>query len=122
MKKLKFLKIKIREWNFGHSSSSRVKMKHLQEELNRLDTKIESGKGTDVIISKRMEVINSMHNINKTKPDQVKEEFLNHFRDRFAWPVENRVSFDMEFPNSLSRAQQEELESDVTRKEIKRAV
>nr|GFC71421.1 RNA-directed DNA polymerase, eukaryota, reverse transcriptase zinc-binding domain protein [Tanacetum cinerariifolium] len=77
MKKLKFLKIKIREWNFGHISSSRVEIKHLQEELNRLDTEIES---------------------------------------------ENRVSFDMEFPNSLSRAQQEELESDVTREEIKRAV
>nr|GFC37578.1 hypothetical protein [Tanacetum cinerariifolium] len=48
MKKLKFLKIKIREWNFGHISSSRVEMKHLQEELNRLDTEIESGKVTDV--------------------------------------------------------------------------
>nr|GFA96303.1 RNA-directed DNA polymerase, eukaryota [Tanacetum cinerariifolium] len=157
------------EWNFGHISSSRVEMKHLQEELNRLDTEIESGKVMDVTSSKRMEVINSMHNINKThaieslqkakikwavegdenshffhgilnkrrkqmsirgvmkdgvwldKPDQVKEEFLNHFRDRFARPVENRVSFDMEFLNSLSRAQQKELESIVTREEIKRA-
>nr|GFC37672.1 RNA-directed DNA polymerase, eukaryota, reverse transcriptase zinc-binding domain protein [Tanacetum cinerariifolium] len=41
---------------------------------------------------------------------------------RFARPVENHVSFDMEFLNSLSRAQQDELESDVTREEIKRAV
>nr|GFA90121.1 hypothetical protein [Tanacetum cinerariifolium] len=83
MKKLKFLKIKIEEWNFGHISSSRVEMKHLQEELNRV---IAKGK------------------------------------DKMTRPVENRVSFDMEFPNSLSRAQQEELESDVTHEEIKRAV
>nr|GFC86151.1 RNA-directed DNA polymerase, eukaryota, reverse transcriptase zinc-binding domain protein [Tanacetum cinerariifolium] len=42
---------------------------------------------------------------------------------KIKWSVEeNRVSFDMEFPNSLSRAQQEKLESDVTREEIKRAV
>nr|GEV68899.1 RNA-directed DNA polymerase, eukaryota, reverse transcriptase zinc-binding domain protein [Tanacetum cinerariifolium] len=52
MKKLKFLKIKIREWNFGHISSSRVEMKHLQEELNRLDTEIESAyvKANDAVM------------------------------------------------------------------------
>nr|GEW30844.1 RNA-directed DNA polymerase, eukaryota, reverse transcriptase zinc-binding domain protein [Tanacetum cinerariifolium]GEY15983.1 RNA-directed DNA polymerase, eukaryota, reverse transcriptase zinc-binding domain protein [Tanacetum cinerariifolium] len=111
---------------FGHISSSRGEMKHLQEELNRLDTEIESGKVTDVTSSKRMEVINSMHNINKTHAIESLQ------KAKIKWSVEgdenshffyeNRVSFDMEFPNSLSRAQQEELESDVTREEIKRAV
>nr|GFB27588.1 RNA-directed DNA polymerase, eukaryota [Tanacetum cinerariifolium] len=143
MKKLKFLKIKIREWNFSHISSSKVEMKHLQEELNRLDTEIKSESLQKAKIKWSVEGDENSHFFHRIlnkrrkqmsirgvmkdgvwldKPDQLKEEFLNHFRDRFSRPVENRVSFDMEFPNSLSRAQKEELESDVTREEIKRAV
>ncbi|GJV77548.1 RNA-directed DNA polymerase, eukaryota, partial [Tanacetum coccineum] len=56
------------------------------------------------------------------KPEDVKYEFLSHFRDRFTHSDGIRVPIDMEFPNSISSSQQVELESDVTTAEIKRAV
>nr|GEX47737.1 RNA-directed DNA polymerase, eukaryota, reverse transcriptase zinc-binding domain protein [Tanacetum cinerariifolium] len=128
MKKLKFLKIKIIKWNFGNISSSRVEMKHLQEELNRLDTEIESGKGTDVIISKRMEVINSMHNINKThaieslQKAKIKWSVEGDENSHFFHGVLNKRRKQMSIMGGHEGRCMEELESDVTRKEIKRAV
>ncbi|GKB82288.1 RNA-directed DNA polymerase, eukaryota [Tanacetum coccineum] len=51
----------------------------------------------------------------------VKKDFLAHFKDRFDCPTSSRLSLDMNFPNTLSIEQREDLESYVS-KEIKRAV
>ena len=56
------------------------------------------------------------------KPELVKEEFLAHFRDRFAAPEGHCLTLDIEFPNRLCLDQKLELDSDVSREEIKRAV
>ncbi|GJS26798.1 RNA-directed DNA polymerase, eukaryota [Tanacetum coccineum] len=56
------------------------------------------------------------------KPDQVKGEFIKHFRNRFDKPLDNRITIDMCFPKSLTTQQQEELESNVSKEELKRAV
>nr|GEW62624.1 polygalacturonase-like [Tanacetum cinerariifolium] len=55
-------------------------------------------------------------------PILVKDEFLTHFQNRFARPADNHLSLTMDFPKMLSLDQKEELESEVTRGEIKRAV
>ncbi|GKA35749.1 RNA-directed DNA polymerase, eukaryota, partial [Tanacetum coccineum] len=63
--KLKFLKSKIREWskrNMKDMKSGRVKLK---EDLQVLDVAIDSGSGSDEIVKKRLEVINSLQEIDK---------------------------------------------------------
>ncbi|GJY01758.1 hypothetical protein Tco_0359910 [Tanacetum coccineum] len=55
-------------------------------------------------------------------PASVKHEFLEHFRCRFDKPPDNRARIDMNFPNQLSDDQRDDLESMVTKEEVKGAV
>ncbi|GJS77657.1 RNA-directed DNA polymerase, eukaryota [Tanacetum coccineum] len=55
-------------------------------------------------------------------PGLVKSEFLSHFKNRFDQPQETRLHLDMNFPNNLNSDQQADLECEVTKEEIKRAV
>ncbi|GJR98994.1 RNA-directed DNA polymerase, eukaryota, reverse transcriptase zinc-binding domain protein [Tanacetum coccineum] len=55
-------------------------------------------------------------------PNLVKNEFVQHFGDRFSKPQERRASIDMSFPNVLTFEQKDDLERDVTSEEVKRAV
>ena len=48
-------------------------------------------------------------------PVDVKQELFNHFRNRFERPSVHRATVDMPFPNTLSTAQQEDLESGVSK-------
>ncbi|GJX61597.1 RNA-directed DNA polymerase, eukaryota [Tanacetum coccineum] len=52
----------------------------------------------------------------------VKSEFLLHFRKRFERPSDNRIFLDMNFPKTISLDQQTELESAVSKEEVKKAV
>ncbi|GKB69457.1 RNA-directed DNA polymerase, eukaryota [Tanacetum coccineum] len=56
------------------------------------------------------------------KPNNVKLEFLHHFRNRFEKPTDNRVYIDMNFPKSITIDQQMDLECAVSKEELKRAV
>ncbi|GJT60355.1 RNA-directed DNA polymerase, eukaryota [Tanacetum coccineum] len=55
-------------------------------------------------------------------PVKVKDEFLMHFRSRFDKPLLNRALLDLNFTNSLTNEQKEDLEQDITKEEVKRAV
>nr|GEW48163.1 RNA-directed DNA polymerase, eukaryota [Tanacetum cinerariifolium] len=55
-------------------------------------------------------------------PSSVKNEFLNHFKDRFQTPYSSRLILDMEFPNKLSLDQRDGLERPFTKEEIKGTV
>ncbi|GJV87013.1 hypothetical protein Tco_1530951 [Tanacetum coccineum] len=55
-------------------------------------------------------------------PSMVKNEFLKHFANRFAAPVTDSITFDIQFPNRLSSDQNVDLERNVSYDEIKRAV
>nr|GEW42979.1 RNA-directed DNA polymerase, eukaryota [Tanacetum cinerariifolium] len=55
-------------------------------------------------------------------PNLVKHEFLMHFSSRFSKPDIRRALIQMRFPKRLSLEQQVELESEVSNKEIKRAM
>ena len=51
-----------------------------------------------------------------------KHEFMSHFKNRFDRPSSVRLSLDMSFPNQLSLDFKDELEKNVTKDELKRAV
>nr|GFA05365.1 RNA-directed DNA polymerase, eukaryota [Tanacetum cinerariifolium] len=55
-------------------------------------------------------------------PVKVKYEFLDHFRNMFDKPPENRARIDICFPNVLSNNQRDDLERMVTKEEVKKAV
>ncbi|GKC55709.1 RNA-directed DNA polymerase, eukaryota [Tanacetum coccineum] len=65
MMKLKFLKTKIREWNKENMLNMKnVKAKH-KEELEALEEIIDKGNGNEVVVNKRMEVVNTLQKIDK---------------------------------------------------------
>ncbi|GJV37172.1 RNA-directed DNA polymerase, eukaryota [Tanacetum coccineum] len=55
-------------------------------------------------------------------PHLVKREFLSHFKNRFDHPQDSRLQLDLNFPNTLQPDQIIDLECDVSKDEIKRAV
>ncbi|GKB26093.1 RNA-directed DNA polymerase, eukaryota [Tanacetum coccineum] len=55
-------------------------------------------------------------------PKVIKSEFFLHFRKRFEKPSDNRIFLDMNFPKTISLDQQTELESAVSKEEVKKAV
>nr|GEW16164.1 hypothetical protein [Tanacetum cinerariifolium] len=65
MKKLRFLKEKIRKWNCEYKKSKNCGMRNLKVELNSLDSVIDNGNGTDLVINRRMEVIRLMQEMEK---------------------------------------------------------
>nr|GFA20128.1 RNA-directed DNA polymerase, eukaryota [Tanacetum cinerariifolium] len=56
------------------------------------------------------------------KPNSVKHKFLQHFRRRFDKPTVNRAYVYMSYPKSITIDQQMDLERDVSKEKLKRAV
>ncbi|GJX77000.1 RNA-directed DNA polymerase, eukaryota, reverse transcriptase zinc-binding domain protein [Tanacetum coccineum] len=105
MKKLKYLKERIRVWINDKKKSSNNSNVLLKEELAELDVIIGEGEGTWI-----------------DSPSIVKNEFLSHFKNRFDKPQEKRIQCNMNFPHNITSDQKAELESEVTKEEIKRVV
>ncbi|GJX96249.1 RNA-directed DNA polymerase, eukaryota, partial [Tanacetum coccineum] len=55
-------------------------------------------------------------------PLKVKNEFLNHFANRFTTPVSSSITFDSQFPKRISSDQNDDLERIISYDEIKSAV
>ncbi|GJU31065.1 RNA-directed DNA polymerase, eukaryota [Tanacetum coccineum] len=170
MKKLKYLKQKIRDWNKGNMKSSKNIKAKLKDDLKAVDDIIDNGEGNDEVVKLRMDVLKSIQDIDKIQsldaaqkakikwsiegdenssfyhgvlnkkrsqlnirgilvdgtwvdnPQRVKNEFLHHFSKRFDKPAANRASLVMNFSKILSCDQQVELELEVSKDEVKRAV
>ncbi|GJZ28167.1 RNA-directed DNA polymerase, eukaryota [Tanacetum coccineum] len=168
--KLKFLKLKIKEWNQRNMKDLKSGKAKLKEDLEALDADIDKGNGTVDMVTKRSEVVNSLQEIDKLQtmeiaqkakikwciegdenssffhgmlnkrrsqlsirgimvdgvwiedPLKVKREFYQHFSNRFAKPVDQRAHINMEYPNTITLEQQIDLECDVTKEELKKAV
>nr|GEW14517.1 hypothetical protein [Tanacetum cinerariifolium] len=162
--------ILLRETQSDYGNNTKRAIKKYKEELEALDAAIDKGNGSDEIVNKKMEVINSMHHIDKIqamdmaqkakikwsiegdensrffhrvlnkkrsqlnirgimvdgvwteKPSTVKHEFLQHFRRRFDKPTVSRAYVNMSYPKSITSDQQMDLERDVSKEELKRAV
>ncbi|GJU27324.1 RNA-directed DNA polymerase, eukaryota [Tanacetum coccineum] len=56
------------------------------------------------------------------EPKDVKKEFFDHFSKRFCKPGNRRAKICMEFPNRLNSDQMHDLEAEVSKDEVKRAV
>nr|GEX05650.1 RNA-directed DNA polymerase, eukaryota [Tanacetum cinerariifolium] len=134
-----------REWINVFKNNSKAELILLKGELQAVDGDIDDGNGSDEVVSKRTEIINSTLRLNKIRlrkwlkrlrlsgplretktqienPDLVKDEFVQHFSSKFGKPTDIRVSIDINFPKVLSSIQKEELECDVSKEELKRMV
>ncbi|GKB58696.1 RNA-directed DNA polymerase, eukaryota [Tanacetum coccineum] len=65
MKKLKYLKQKIRDWNKGNMKSTKNKKAKLKEDLKAVDAIIDKGKGNAEVVKKRMDVFKSLQDMDK---------------------------------------------------------
>ncbi|GKB37910.1 RNA-directed DNA polymerase, eukaryota [Tanacetum coccineum] len=92
---------------------------------------IDTGKATSNLLNKRMNVMNSLHDMERLdlwrnnlairgilvdgvwidSPSMVKNEFLSHFANIFDRPSSSRLLLDMNFPNQLSSDAQADLEN-----------
>nr|GEW56233.1 RNA-directed DNA polymerase, eukaryota [Tanacetum cinerariifolium] len=168
--KLKFLKLKIKEWNQRNVKDLKSGKVKLKEDLEALDADIDKGSGTADMVTKSLEVVNSLQEINKLQtmeisqkdkikwciegdentsffhgmlnkrrsqlsihyimvdevwiedPLKVKREFYQHFSIIFAKLEDQRAHINMEYPNTITLEQQIDLECDVTKEELKKAV
>ncbi|GJX54000.1 RNA-directed DNA polymerase, eukaryota [Tanacetum coccineum] len=141
MGKLKFLKDRIRGMGSSEVSSDR-----LEDSLNKIH-QVQKNQASEISQKAKIkwaiegdENVKFFHGIlNKKRsqsqirgvmangvwiddPVKVKDEFLMHFRSRFDKPLLNRALLDLNFTNSLSNEQKEDLEQDITKEEVKRAV
>ncbi|GJU57999.1 RNA-directed DNA polymerase, eukaryota [Tanacetum coccineum] len=103
----------------------------IQSRLSDLDKMFDSGHSNEDLVNERTSLLKELHNINKChsldmaskdKPYKVKNEFLNHFSNRFARPTGPNIVLDSNMFKQLSSEQIADLECDVTYDEIKRAV
>ncbi|GJT69861.1 RNA-directed DNA polymerase, eukaryota [Tanacetum coccineum] len=170
MKKMKFLKEQIRLFIRDKKESACMQRLNLKGMLTEIDLLIDEKKVDQVLLNKRSQVMNSLHDFGKLEsmeiaqkakikwsiegdenskyfhgilnkkrnqtairgilaegvwiddPNSVKNEFLSHFKERFDRPCSSRLILDMTYPNRLNLDQIDDLERNVTKEEIKRAV
>nr|GFA01818.1 RNA-directed DNA polymerase, eukaryota [Tanacetum cinerariifolium] len=108
MRKLKYLKVKIQEWNNGNRNNTKRAIKKYKEELDALDAAIDKRNGSDDIVNKRIEVIKSMHHIQKIQAMDMAQ------KSKIKWSIEGDEN--SRFFHRM------DLERDVSKEELKRAV
>ncbi|GJV59411.1 RNA-directed DNA polymerase, eukaryota [Tanacetum coccineum] len=116
------VKDQIRVWVKDKKEYAYKQKKTLKEKLADIDLLLDKGKGDSDVINQRDAIFKSLQDIEKQSRSLVKREFLSHFSNRFDQPGTSCVLLNMEFPNKLNLDQQIDLESDVTRDKIKRAI
>nr|GEZ36727.1 putative RNA-directed DNA polymerase, eukaryota, reverse transcriptase zinc-binding domain protein [Tanacetum cinerariifolium] len=170
MKKLKYLKEKIRMWNKLNKEKSHKSKRSLLAELEDCDAIIDKGEGENNVVNRRSEVVNLLQEVEKKNsleaaqkgkiewaiegdgnskyyhgvinkkrnqlsirgilvegtwidsPSLMKSEFLSHFKNRFEQPNSNRLHMNMHFSNTLISVQVADLECQVSKEELKKAV
>nr|GEV68330.1 RNA-directed DNA polymerase, eukaryota [Tanacetum cinerariifolium] len=137
-KKLKYLKQRIREWNKGNIESSKNRKAKLKDDLKVVDAIIYKAKikwsieGDENfsfyhgVLNKKQSQLNirgiMVEGTWNDSPQTMKSEFFQHFRRRFDKPDVSRAYLDMNYSKTLIIDQQVELELEVSKEEIKRAV
>nr|GEX53243.1 RNA-directed DNA polymerase, eukaryota [Tanacetum cinerariifolium] len=143
MKKLKLLKERIKAWNSSYRELTNYRKNTLKSELTNLDSVLDRGEGIDTDVTRRFDVVHILQDIEKTEamernnlairgvlvdgnwvesPQLVKNEFYAHFKQRFEKPNLSGIQFDREFPNKICSEQVVDLEREVSKEEVKRAV
>ncbi|GJZ83177.1 RNA-directed DNA polymerase, eukaryota, reverse transcriptase zinc-binding domain protein [Tanacetum coccineum] len=134
MKKLKYLKLKIREWNKGNMKNMKnVKAKY-KEELEVLEAIIDKGDGYVEVVNKRIEAVKMLQDIDKLQALEMAQ------KAKVKWSIEGDENSSF-FHGVLNKKQSQlnirgimvdgiwnespnmvELKLDVSKEEIKRAV
>nr|GFB89982.1 RNA-directed DNA polymerase, eukaryota [Tanacetum cinerariifolium] len=134
-------------WSRLNKESSNSRKRNLKAELADLDLVIDKREGADVDVKRRQEVAiegdeNSKYYhgvLNKKRgrlairgvlvdgiwmesPSLVKNEFFDHFKNRFEQPLQNRIQLERDFLNRITTDKNEDLEREVFKEEIKKAV
>nr|GEW12007.1 RNA-directed DNA polymerase, eukaryota [Tanacetum cinerariifolium] len=170
MTKLKHLKKKLRTWINAKNESYKNQKLKLKGDLIDFDKVLDSGDVKTELLNKRINVMNSLQDLNKLyslevtqkikikwsiegdenskyfhgilnkrrnnlairgilvdgvwidSPNIVKKEFLSHFENRFDCHTSTRFTLNMIFPNQLTLEKQDDMERNVTKEEIKKAV
>nr|GFA34502.1 RNA-directed DNA polymerase, eukaryota [Tanacetum cinerariifolium] len=137
------LKKEIRTWTLDYKRQQVGHSKDLKSKLSDIDKMLDQGRVTDDILLSRIEVLKQLHDVQSSNnrdimqkakirvmvdgdwiddPDLVKQEFQSHFADRFQDPGSRRGSLNFLFPNHLSNDQILDLESSISKDEIRTAV
>ncbi|GKA12832.1 hypothetical protein Tco_0692378 [Tanacetum coccineum] len=82
MSKLRYLKGKIREWINDFRNKTKRAIGQYKEELQALDDAIDKGKGSDDIVNKRIEVLNSMQHFDKIQAMDIAQ------KAKIKWAIE----------------------------------
>nr|GEW58633.1 RNA-directed DNA polymerase, eukaryota, reverse transcriptase zinc-binding domain protein [Tanacetum cinerariifolium] len=134
IRKLKYLKVKIQEWNNGNRNNTKRAIEKYKEVLEALDAAIDKGNGSDKIVNKRMEVINSMHHIDKiqvmdmAQKAKIKYSIEGNENSRFFHGVLNKKQSQLNIRGIMvdgvwtEKLNTMDLEHDVSKEELKRAV
>ncbi|GJX77654.1 hypothetical protein Tco_0324465 [Tanacetum coccineum] len=82
MKKLKYLKQKIRDWNKGNMKSSKNIKAKFKDDLKAVDDIIDNGEGNDEVVKLRMDVLKSIQDIDKIQSLDVAQ------KAKIKWSIE----------------------------------
>nr|GEW68637.1 RNA-directed DNA polymerase, eukaryota [Tanacetum cinerariifolium] len=139
-KKFQALKALIKTWCKEDKHCSNASRCSIQSWLSDIDKLFDKGKSSDDLVSERTSLLKDLHNLDarlsldmaqKAKicewidePSKVKNEFLNHYSNRFSVPSGPNIVLDSHKFNQkqITSDQNANLECDVTSEEIKRAV
>nr|GEU67494.1 RNA-directed DNA polymerase, eukaryota [Tanacetum cinerariifolium] len=132
MKKLKYLKEKIRMWNKLNKEKSHKSKRSLLAKLADCDAIIDKGERENNVVTRRTEVVNLLQEVKKKNSleaaQKVKIKWAIEGDEtpsiimRFEQPNSNRLHMNMHFSNTLSSVQVADLECQVSKEEIKKAV
>ncbi|GJV22275.1 RNA-directed DNA polymerase, eukaryota, reverse transcriptase zinc-binding domain protein, partial [Tanacetum coccineum] len=120
LKKLKVLKGRIKLWNSSYREHMNYRKNNLKTELTNIDSVLDRGDGIETDVNRRHEVVRILQELEKTKTVEMAQ------KAKIKWAVEGdellRIIFDIEFPNRITSGQSYDLESEVSKEEIKGAV
>ncbi|PWA87879.1 RNA-directed DNA polymerase, eukaryota, Reverse transcriptase zinc-binding domain protein [Artemisia annua] len=125
MKKLKYLKHKIRVWNNDKKKNARNSKTSLKEELADLDAVIDKGEGNVDVVNKRTDVVKSLQELEKlqsleaAQKAKIKWAIEGDENSKYYHGILNKKRNQLTIRGILAEA---DLDIEVTKEEIKRAV
>nr|GEX77953.1 RNA-directed DNA polymerase, eukaryota, reverse transcriptase zinc-binding domain protein [Tanacetum cinerariifolium] len=129
MKKLRYLKEKIRMWSRLNKESLNSRKRCLKAELVDFDWIINKGDGEATDVNRRFDVVRLLQEVKKIESLEVAQKAKikwvidgDENSKYYHCPQENRLRMEMNFPNRINFDQKEDLEREVSKEEIKKAV
>nr|GEX79583.1 RNA-directed DNA polymerase, eukaryota [Tanacetum cinerariifolium] len=136
-KKLQILKKEIRKWIADRKKTQMSNVHNIRSKLRDINKSLDQGEANDDLLASRMELLNQLHDFKTAEttvkgvmidgewvdePNRVKEEFRDYFAARFNEPGTRHGHINYTFPNRLNEEQVADVETPITRDEIRLAV